>query len=146
MNIGTNKCYCYQKETKLYYPYDGSEPRFKTIEYCTGTKEYDSCSCGGDPNKCDFYKDKRREKKMNTAEMWLKAQKDGEWYICDDVIYNKNYGFVGKKNLKQWFSKEDEFGLYDVDKFLSYQWSEYTNCNIMTKEEAEEKFNIKIVG
>ena len=116
------------------------------IGYCTGTKEYDSCSCGGDPSKCDFYEDKRKEKKMNTAEMWLKAQEDNKWYICNDVVYNKNYGFVDKNNLKQWFSREDNFGLYDVDKFLSYQWLEHTDCNIITKEEAEKKFNIKIVG
>lgn len=30
-------------------------------EYCTGTKELDECSCGGDRTKCDFYPDVREK-------------------------------------------------------------------------------------
>ena len=61
---------------------------------CLGTKECDRCNCGGDESKCDFYPEKRKaaEKKMNTAEMWLKAQEDGKTYICNSVLYNKKNG------------------------------------------------------
>ena len=29
--------------------------------YCSGTKECDACSCGGDKTKCDFYPDIKRK-------------------------------------------------------------------------------------
>lgn len=29
--------------------------------YCAGTKECDSCSCGGELAKCDFYPENRRK-------------------------------------------------------------------------------------
>lgn len=31
--------------------------------YCNGTKERDMCHCNGDVKKCDFYPEKRGEKK-----------------------------------------------------------------------------------
>ena len=139
MNIGTNKCYCYQKETKLYYPYDGSEPRFKTIEYCIGTKEYDPCSCGGDPSKCDFYKDKRKENKMNTLDMMNLACKNGKTYRSNDLLFNTEKGFHDTDN-NPWCS--DSFDTLN-DLFSLNEWE--TVENIMTKEEAEEKYGIKIV-
>ena len=33
--------------------------RLYEYSYCTGTKEQDPCSCGGDRSKCDFYPDVR---------------------------------------------------------------------------------------
>ena len=43
---------------------------------CLGTKEVETCGCGGDTNKCTFYPEKRSPETLNTAEMWLKAQED----------------------------------------------------------------------
>ena len=39
------KCNCYHEE-------------YNRIE-CWGTKERETCSCGGDETKCDFYSQKR---------------------------------------------------------------------------------------
>ena len=150
MNIGTNKCYCYQKETKLYYPYDGSEPKLRTVEYCAGTKEYDPCSCGGDPSKCDFYKRKKKGKEfMNTAEMWLKAQENGKIYqvVNGDCAYQKDKGLFDKDSGRDWMINawDDEYD--NVSGFQNLMKENWEICqNIMTKEEAEAKFNIKIVG
>ena len=60
------KCDCYREGIK-------AEPRYSQYtrayvgavdvkyEYCTGTKELDECSCGGDRTKCDFYPEIREE-------------------------------------------------------------------------------------
>lgn len=90
-----------------------SEP----VQICNGTKEREECSCGGDVTKCNFYLEKRKDKKiMNTAEMYF-----------DD--YFDNYG-----DLSTW----------DFDDFMELNWEVWEN--IMTKSEAEAKFHIKIVA
>lgn len=43
MHSQQNVCACYIAE----------------IQRCSGTKEVDSCNCGGDRSKCDFYPEKR---------------------------------------------------------------------------------------
>ena len=82
------QCNCYHVRIDRIY---GNETKYGV---CLGTKEVDRCNCGGDESKCDFYPEKRKaaEKKMNTAEMWLKAQEDGKTYICNSVLYNKKNG------------------------------------------------------
>ena len=110
---------------------------------CLGTKEVDRCNCGGVESKCDFYPEKRKvaEKKMNTAEMWLKAQEDGKTYICNSVLYNKKTGFISATGLKPW-----PISAFDnIENLMEAQWSLYQE-EIMTKAEAEKKFGIRIVG
>ena len=83
---------------------------------CLGTKEVETCSCGGDESKCDFYPEKRKvaEKKMNTAEMWLKAQEDGKIYECinGDIAYSKAMGLVDKDD----FNKVWKLANWDCDR------------------------------
>ena len=71
------KCDCYHEQTKTRYPTEfergyqfglyGKWVHPDTpIEYkegiCWGTRECETCKCGGDPNKCDFYPEKRNKK------------------------------------------------------------------------------------
>ena len=75
--------------------YQVGECQSHYIEYnkecCWGTKEREHCTCGGDPTKCNFYPEKKKERKqyLNTARMWLQAQKDGKTYKSDCLYYNK---------------------------------------------------------
>ena len=110
---------------------------------CLGAKELERCYCGGDKSKCDFYPEKRKaaEKKMNTAEMWLKAQEDGKTYICNSVLYNKKTGFISAIELKPW-----PISVFaNIDTLMEAQWSLHQE-EIMTKAEAEKKYGIRIVG
>lgn len=110
---------------------------------CFGTKEQDRCNCDGDESKCSFYPEKRKaaEKKMNTAEMWLKAQEDGKTYLSRnaDVIYSKEIGFVDRYDNQPVFPSE-------FDTFESLMESKWEEIKIMTKTDAEKEFGIKIVG
>ncbi len=119
---------------------------------CLGTKEVETCSCGGDESKCDFYPEKRKaaQKTLNTAEMWLKAQEDGKIYECinGDIAYSKAMGLVDKDD----FNKVWELSNWDYDRAKALdsllgdcKWREMSET-IMTKAEAEEKFGIRIVG
>ena len=119
---------------------------------CLGTKEVETCSCGGDESKCDFYPEKRKvaEKKMNTAEMWLKAQEDGKIYECinGDIAYSKAIGLVDKDD----FNKVWKLSNWDCDRAKALdsllgdcEWREMS-IKIMTKHEAAVKFGIRIVG
>ena len=103
---------------------------------CLGTKEVETCSCGGDESKCDFYPEKRKaaQKTLNTAEMWLKAQEDGKTYICNSVLYNKKTGFISATRLDPW-----PISAFDnIENLMEAQWSLYQE-EIMTKAEAEKK-------
>ena len=130
------QCNCYNVRIDRIY---GNEMKYGV---CLGTKEIDRCNCGGDESKCDFYPEKRKaaEKKMNTAEMWLKAQEDGKTYIVKQqtLCYSKQRGLFHATNC------HSNFNNFTLDKFLSLEWTEMSET-IMTKAEAEKKFGIRIV-
>ena len=107
---------------------------------CLGTKEVETCGCGGDTNKCTFYPEKRNPETLNTAEMWLKAQEDGKTYIVKQqtLCYSKQRGLFHATNC------HSNFNNFTLDKFLSLEWTEMQE-EIMTKAEAEKKFGIRIV-
>lgn len=86
---------------------------------------------------------------MNTAEMWLKAQKDGKTYECfnGDMVYSKKYGLVDKDdfhrgwNLNAW----EHCGASGLDELIAgCEWQEMDN--VMTIKEAEQKFGIRIIN
>lgn len=134
------KCDCYEEHNICICT---NPPQYNHYGVCLGTKEQDRCSCGGDESKCNFYPEKRKaaEKKMNTAEMWLKAQENGKTYICNSVLYNKKTGFISATGLKPW-----PISAFDnIENLMKAQWSLYQE-EIMTKAEAEKKFGIRIVG
>ena len=111
---------------------------------CLGTKEVETCHCGGDESKCDFYPEKRKaaEKKMNTAEMWLKAQEDGKIYYSKDAdaLYFKEFGLVEEGDISQ------KVSMGDFPTFEHLMKSKWEEVKVMTKAEAEKKYGIRIVG
>ena len=130
------QCDCYNVRIDRIY---GNETKYGV---CLGTKEIDRCGCDGDESKCDFYPEKRKvaQKTLNTAEMWLKAQKDGKTYIVKQqtLCYSKQRGLFYASNC------HSNFNNFTLDKFLSLEWTEMRE-EIMTKAEAEKKYGIKIV-
>ena len=75
------KCDCYREGIKAeprYSQYTGAYVGAVDVkyEYCTGTKELDECSCGGDRTKCDFYPD-IKEKAIKEANASLYCNYDG---------------------------------------------------------------------
>ena len=111
---------------------------------CLGTKEVETCICGGDESKCDFYPEKRKvaEKKMNTAEMWLKAQEDGKTYYSKDAdaLYSKEFGLVEERDISL------KVSMGDFPTFEHLMKSKWEEVKVMSKAEAEEKFGVRIVG
>lgn len=113
---------------------------------CYGTKECDECSCGGDPAKCDFYPEKREkctfddrkgDKSMNTAEMWLAAQNNGKKYKCQDMRYKKTTGFCDSSGMN-W--NPDAFR--SIEDIMQRAWTE---CKEMTRTEAEKALGVDII-
>ena len=130
------KCDCYETRTETAGPWKNNY----LYGVCLGTREVEMCNCGGDESKCTFYPEKRKkaEKKMNTAEMWLKAQEDGEAYITidGDTSYSVTDGFImenlhisNTQTLSDWMSKT---------------WKKRERKE-MTRAEAEKQLGVKIV-
>ena len=131
------QCDCYNVRIDSIY---GNEVKYGV---CLGTKEVDRCNCGGDESKCDFYPEKRKaaEKKMNTAEMWLKAQEDGKTYYSKDAdaLYSKEFGLVEEGDISQ------KVSMGDFPTFEHLMKSKWEEVKVMSKAEAEKKYGIKIV-
>ena len=139
------KCECWEeKEVIMGYYHD--YPMKKVKQICNGTRECEECTCDGDESKCNFYPEKRKESKsMNTAEMWIKAKEDGMCYEAimsqstnEELFYQKNRGLFDGDGYELVL---DNIGSFD--ELMDIEWKLRT---IMTKSEAEAKFNIKIVG
>ena len=119
---------------------------------CLGTKEVETCNCGGDTDKCTFYPEKRNLKTLNTAEMWLKAQTDGKTYRSVGVLYSKKIGLVDMAVpdrawgiTAQAADKDDIEGQkHELDDLMNEKWVEY-NMPTMTKEKAEALLGVKII-
>lgn len=131
------QCKCYEVRIDRIY---GNEVKYGV---CLGTKEIDRCGCGGDESKCDFYPEKRKaaEKKLNTAEMWLKAQEDGKTYYSKeaDALYSKEFGLVEGGDISQ------KVSMGDFPTFEHLMKSKWEEVKVMSKAEAEKKFGIRIV-
>lgn len=142
-------CECYKKRTEMVYPKAmiGIDPPYP-VEYgiCTGTPECDRCSCGGDKSICDFYEKNRMEyKKMTTAEM------------IADSLKNKDAAYLSPSKFSGgiWYSYDKGFHYNDgellrhvdyLDEIMSLEdWNKY-EIPVMTRSEAEKKFNIKIMN
>lgn len=134
------KCDCYRERNTTRY--NGIWGMQNYIEsYCTGTKECEICNCGADMSKCDFYPEVREKakKELNTAEMWLAAQKDGETYktgFCS-TTYSKEEGFCSDK-------KEVLYKAPSLNEWMNAMWRKQEKRKL-TKEEAEKEFDIKII-
>lgn len=137
------KCSCWEEKYQIIGWYDAQTPMLskKLIQRCNGTKEHEECSCNGNVNKCNFYTEKRNgNQTMNTAEMVIKANKDGKTYKAYDMLYNNQLGFHDIKG-KKWDADAFKY----VNDIFNLEWKLKPD-NEMTKSEAEKRFNIKIVG
>lgn len=78
------------------------------------------------------------DKTMNTAEMYLAAQKNGKTYRCQDMLYSAARGLVGRHDGEDW--PMDAFD--DLEELMRYQWHDDVT---MTRKEAEERLGVRIV-
>ena len=131
------RCDCYNTRVKEYGSF------IDICGVCLSTKESKRCNCFGIKSNCDFYPEKRKavEKKMNTAEMWLKAQEDGKTYYSKeaDALYSKEIGLVEEGDISQ------KVSMGDFPTFEYLMQSEWEEVKVMSKAEAETKFGIRIV-
>ena len=108
---------------------------------CWGTKERDQVNCLGYTELCSSGLRRPNTEPLFTAEMMIEAARTHETYQCCDMLFNTTKGFFGADDGKPWpisaFSSLQE--IFDL------QWTEYEG-QVMTKAEAESKFNIKIIG
>lgn len=113
---------------------------------CWGTKERDRVNCSGYTELCSNGLKKPKTKTpviglMYTAKMMVEATKTHKTYKSGDMLFNTAKGFFNATNGKPWpvsaFSSLQE--IFDL------QWVE-CGGQVMTKVEAESKFNIKIIG
>lgn len=135
---------------------------------CWGTRERERCYCNGDERYCSYYPEKRNsaidaERKdenmskdmnkekiaLNTAEMWLKAQKNGKTYVSDYAMYSKATGCVDRKfrniglGLGAWATMNNEDKKRELDHLMSAKW--YEEVPVMSRAEAESKLGVKII-
>lgn len=114
---------------------------------CYGTKGMETCDCCGDVSKCDFYPEKRKKKTMYTLDMMIEAKESGKTYICCEsmcpIMYNSTLGFHDKDG-DPYYTGDDFCNINEL--FSINDWHVFKLENVMTKSEAEAKFNIKIVG
>lgn len=131
-----NKCkYWHPIQTSYYSTCSGQ---------CFSTKRMNYCKCNGNLEECDFFPEKRKENKtMNTAEMYLQAQKDGMCYkiinkekCSEDLFYQKNKGFFDIYGDTCYTNIWNYF-----DDMMQEQWMLTT----MTKAEAERALGVKII-
>lgn len=113
---------------------------------CWGTKERDRVNCAGYTELCSNGLKKPKTETpevglMSTAKMVDEATKTHKTYESGDVLFNSTKGFFNASNGEPWpisaFNTLQE--IFDL---------EWTECEgqVMTKAEAESKFNIKIIG
>lgn len=108
--------------------------------YCKSTNCTSWCSCGGDTSHCDFYPEERRSK-MNTVDMIQQARVDGKMYQYDEnTFYTSVTGFIDAAGEPRKCSDVTNVAIND---FLGLQWS---IVETMTRQEAEERLGVKIVG
>ena len=83
---------------------------------------------------------------MNTAEMWIEAQKTDDTYDCigGDVSYSKELGLHDRYSKREWKLSAWDCKAYPFDDLMSCQW-EVFNGTRMTRAEVLRKFNIEIV-
>ena len=58
-----NKCEYYHEKVRIIGWLGPDEVIKKTTYVCYGTKNQETCTCGGDSSKCDFYPKVREDNK-----------------------------------------------------------------------------------
>lgn len=83
---------------------------------------------------------------MNTAEMYLEAQKTGKTYdvIDGDVSYSKELGLHNRYSKEKWELYAWDHCSRPFDELMSCEW-EISDVIRMTKEEVRKIFKIEVV-
>jgi uncharacterized low-complexity protein len=84
---------------------------------CWATKETETCSCGGDEAKCDFYPEKRKAETQPKCGEWISVKDrlppdqgkkvlvaNGHGYISVFALWKKEYG-----NKWTWIDEQGHF-------------------------------------
>ena len=113
---------------------------------CWGTKERDRVNCAGYTELCSngLKKPKLETPEiglMSTAKMVDEATKTHKTYESGDVLFNTTKGFFNASDGKPWPIS----AFNSLQEIFDLQWVEFEG-QVMTKAEAESKFNIKIIG
>lgn len=113
---------------------------------CWGTKERDRVNCSGYIELCsNGLKNPKPETPetglMSTAEMMIEAARTHKTYKSGEMLFNTTKGAFGVNDGEPW----PVSAFNTIQEIFNLRWAEYAD-NVMTKAEAESKFNIKIVG
>lgn len=113
---------------------------------CWGTKERDRVNCAGYTELCSNGLKKPKSETpdiglMSTAEMMVEAARTHKTYESGDVLFNTAKGFFNASNGEPWPIS----AFASLQEIFDLQWTECEG-QVMTKDEAEAKFNIKIIG
>ena len=113
---------------------------------CWGTKERDRVNWSGYTELCSNVLKKSKPEApviglMCTAEMMVEAARTHKTYESGDMLFNTNRGVFGASDGKPWPIS----AFNTLQEIFDLQWVELEG-QVMTKAEAESKFNIKIVG
>ena len=95
-------------------------------------------------DQCTFYPEKRKENKViNTAEMYLQAQKDG---LCYKIVPNEecSESFFYQKD-KGFFDGDGDTCYTNIWNYFDDMMQEQWMLNTMTKAEAERALGVKII-
>lgn len=116
---------------------------------CWGTKERDRVNCSGYTELCSNGLKKSKPETpetpeiglMYTAEMMVEAARTHETYQCGNMLFNTTKSFFGINDGEVWPIS----AFKTLQEIFNLQWVEYKG-QVMTKAEAESKYNIKIIG
>lgn len=108
---------------------------------CWGTKERDRVNCSGYTELCSNGLKKPETKPMYTAEMVVEAAKTHKTYESGKILFNTTKGFFNAITGGPW----PITAFNSLQEIFDLQWVEYKG-QVLTKAEAEIKFNIKIIG
>lgn len=113
---------------------------------CWGTKERDRVNCAGCTELCSNGLKKPKSGTpdiglMSTAKMVDEAIKTHKTYESGNILFNTPKGFFNAINGEPWPIS----AFASLQEIFDLQWVEYEG-QVMTKAEAESKFNIKIIG
>lgn len=127
------KCECYHEKYEITGWLGPYEQIRKLRTRCSGTKEQDECSCGGDKTKCDFYSEVREKANKESKKIVTNAEHIRA--MTDDELADFFYG-----------SPEEEFGIcYYCKNFGGAGSPEpckspYGACMVEDKNEAFKKW------
>lgn len=125
------KCDCYCVEEQIIGWHTPVDPKITTVYKCNGTRERDTCSCGGDRTKCDFYPEVR-EKALPKFGEWISVEdelpkscdKDPDW--SETVLFRITQGHIHSGYR---YKGRTQISFYDDDWTSPYWLDESENLS-----------------